>query len=187
MKILRKVNPKLGQNILLFGLNFFSILLFKLFTLSGANVSVIKNEEDSINYKKFENIKNHVINGFKEALNKFKNVKIDWLILFSAKNNIINEFLTKITYKQKITINELSMFDKGLNDLNYIRGIKYPHAYIRWDYSRNLKYFIALIVMKKIDLSFLEISCYDVNSLRESKNIINNKNFNALILFKFQS
>lgn len=207
MKILRKIDPKIGENIVIIGYNFFSLLLFKLLKLSGANVFIIKfKEKNQKKYIQKNNIGNFIIEGIKH-INKFlKNTKIKNIILISEINEELNVILlnnsedfykrlnliclynlNNSNLKEKLEINTISPFDIGYNDLNYIKGVKYPYSYIRWDYKRNLKYFIYLIENKTLNIDFLDIIKINVNSIEDIKRKINFIQEEAIFLFQIQN
>lgn len=182
MKIFRIINPKLGQVIIIIGLNFFSILLEKLIKLSGANVCIIKIEEDfnQIN----QNLEDcNIINDIQGALSKFKGIYLNTLVLISNLNKTIVKFLKNIIYRNLIQVNHISIYDKGFKDQNYIHGIKYPFSYIRWDFKENLKYYIYLVEKKIIKIDFIELLEIKINSLNELTNKIKELNENLLFLF----
>ena len=164
MKILRKINPKLEQSIVIIGLNFFSILIKKLLNMAGANVIIL--------------------NDLEKDLIKINKISIDTLIILNDLETKNQEILNSIKYKSIFYLNRISFYDKGLKDNNYICGIKYPYSYIRWDFRENLKYFIYLIENEIINLDFLEIIIKKVNSIEEIRNILNSRITNSLILFK---
>ena len=161
MKILRLVNPSLNQNIVIVKDSFFSILLERLIKLSGANVFLI----DSKDYSKANDI------------------TIDIAIYYSSTLKM-NDLLSQINCKNTIDLKNISLYDKGLEDLNYLKGVKYPYPYVRWDYKRNLEYFIDLLDSKKLLLDFFEVQFIEIIELDEI--IRNNNEFkeNSLILFK---
>jgi len=161
MKILRHVNPSLNQSIAIVGINFFSILLEKLIKLSGANVFLID---------------------FDNEAKKLNGAAINTLIYYSLTPKV-NEFISKINCKHKIDLNSISLYDKGLNDNNYIKGVKYPFSYVRWDYKKNLEYFVNLLKKDVINLDFLDIEYIEVNNLDDIYQKINAKEKN-LKLFK---
>ena len=186
MKILRIINPKLGQNIVVLGLNFFSGLIARLLKLAGANIFIIKLEEDSNNHQ--EIINNEYIYGLNKAINELKHSEIDFIISFEEISKEIDEFFSNIVIKFKITLNQLSIYDKGLRDPNYIGGIKYPLPYVRWDYKRNLEYFIRLVERNILEIDFINFLMIKVKSLEE----LNEKKKNVreeevLILFYIQN
>ncbi len=157
MKILRQVDPLLNQNIAIVKRNFFSILLERLIKLSGANVFLI----DSKDYSKF-------IFDFDNEAKKLNGAAINTIIYYSVTPKV-NEFISKINCKHKIDLTNISLYDKGLNDNNYIKGAKYPYSYIRWDFKRNLEYFIHLIHSKKVLLDFFEVHIIEISQLDELK------------------
>ena len=163
MKILRQLKPSLNQNIVIVKINFFSILLERLIKLSGANVFLI----DSKDYSK--------LNG----------VAIDTIIYYSLTPKV-NEVISKIICRNTIDLKNISLYDKGLEDFNYLKGVRYPYPYVRWDYKRNLEYFIDLIDSKKVLLDFFEVQFIEIVELDEI--IRNNNEFkeNSLILFKIE-
>lgn len=172
MKILRHVNPSLNQNIAIVRINFFSILLERLIKLSGANVFLI----DSKDYSK-------LIFDFDIEAKKLNEAAINTIIYYSLTPKV-NEFISKIYCKQKIDLNNISLYDKGLNDNNYIKGVKYPFSYIRWDFKKNLEYFIHLIDNKKILLDFFEVHIIEISQFDEIKRKTSEFKENSLILFK---
>ncbi|MFX1320921.1 MAG: hypothetical protein ACFFAQ_04665 [Promethearchaeota archaeon] len=185
MKILRVVDPKIGQNIVLIGLNFFSILLKELFRLSGTNVFIIDVEEYSNKYHKVEE-NDLIINGLDSALKKMIKFQIDSLIMISEFDEKIQNLLLNLNIKRKYELSQISIYDKGFEDLNYIKGIRYPHDYVRWDFKQNLKYFIFLIENNLINLDFFDIRLIEVSSLDEMKNFIKKITESNLYLFNIE-
>lgn len=172
MKILRLVNPSLNQSIAIVGINFFSILLERLIKLSGANVSLIDSKDISKIMLEFD----------KEA-KKLNSASIN-TIIYDPLTPKVKEFISKINCKHNIDLNSISVYDKGLNDNNYIKGVKYPYSYIRWDFKRNLEYFLHLIDTKKVLLDFFEVHVIEISQLDEMKRKISEFRENSLILFK---
>jgi len=164
MKILRHVNPSLNQNIAIVRINFFSILLERLIKLSGTNVSLID---------------------FDNEAKELNGTAINTIIYYSFTPKV-NEFISKINCKHKIDLNSISLYDKGLNDNNYIKGVKYPFSYVRWDYKKNLEYFANLLKKDAIDLDFIDIEYIEVNNLDDIYQKINAREKN-LKLFKIIS
>ena len=172
MKILRHVNPSLNQRIVIVGINFFTILLERLIKLSGANVFLI----DSKGISKF------VLNFDKEAKN-LNGASIN-TIIYDPLTSEVQKIITKINCNHKIDLHSISVYDKGLNDNNYIKGVKYPYSYIRWDFKRNLEYFIHLINNKKVLLDFFEVHAIEISHLDEMNQKISEFKENSIILFK---
>ena len=162
MKILRQVDPLLNQNIAIVKRNFFSILLERLIKLSGANVFLVD---------------------FDSEAKKLNEAPIN-TIIYDSSTPEMNEIISKINCKQKIDLNTISLYDKGLNDSNYIKGVKYPYSYIRWDFKKNLEYFIHLIDSKKVILDFFEIHVIKISQMDEMKRKASEFKENSLILFK---
>ena len=175
MKILRRVNPSLNQNIVIVGINFFSILLERLIKLSGANVFLIDSEE----------ISKFMLDFDKEA-KKLNGTSIN-TIFYNTLIPKVKNFISKVNCEHKIDLNNISVYDKGLNDNNYIKGVKYPYSYIRWDFKRNLEYFIHLINNKKVLLDFFEVHVIEISQLDEMKRKISEFKENSLILFKLSN
>lgn len=180
MKILRKINPKIDNKVFIIGLNFFSILLKRIIDLSGADVTIIKIKDDSNEYNSFIDNKN-IFDNIDEVLTISDSLNIDILISISE---LSPEITKHVNFKQKYQLNNMSIYDKGLKDLNYIKGIKYPYSYVRWDYRRNLEYVINLIKNNIIDLNYLEIIYIKINSINILKEKINKINENNLFLFE---
>ncbi len=202
MKILRIINPKLSQNIVLIGFNFFSYLLYKIFKISGANVYIIKLEEDTDLFEVDDKDLDFINNKLKIII---RNRLIDKVLLLTKLNdkiinilNVNNEniiekkiyhlTLDNVIKKKKIfEFIYISKFDAGLLDSNYIQGVKYPFPYVRWDYKKNLEYFINLIEINKIDIDFLDVLKINVNSMEEMNEKINQIQEKSLILFYIQN
>jgi len=165
MKILRQVDPRLNQNIAIVKRNFFSILLERLIKLSGANVFLVD---------------------FDSEANKLNEASIN-TIIYNELTPGENEFISKINCKDKIDLSNISLFDKGLNDSNYIKGVKYPYSYIRWDFKKNLEYFIHLIDSKKVILDFFKVQAIEISQLDEMKRKTREFTENSLILFKISN
>lgn len=162
MNIMRRVGPKLGETVLLIGENFFITLLEKLFAFSGAEVFVSSK-------KAYELIPS----------------KVDIALISPGATENIN-YLNRCKIERKYELTQFNIYDGGLDDPNYIRGIKYPYSYVRWDNKRNLEYFIHLINNSNTFLDFFEVQFIEIIELNEI--IRNNNEFkeNSLILFKIE-
>ena len=197
MKILRFINPKIHDNILIIGYNFFSILLYKLIKLSGANVYIL-------NFKSLKNstgLNDNLLNNVETLSDRVEELKFTYIIQISEFNNKnIIDLLKTNSFKsvkkiflieyfnQKINIfnreSNVSRFDIGLQDYNYLIGIKYPYPYIRWDFKRNLQYFILLVKEKNINLNFFTYVKLEVNSIKDIFRDIQNPQKEKLILYE---
>ena len=186
MKILRMINPKLGNKILIIGLNFFSILLKKLMDFSGADIFIVKLENDYYNNENWTD-EFQILDGMNEVFIKLNKMPIDSLILTSNLNQIENKSLSNLNIKKKMPLNQISIYDKGFEDLNYLRGIQYPYPYVRWDYKKNLEYFIYLVENDYVNLKFLQYIIIEVNSISMLANKFKNLEKNCLYLFKLLS
>ncbi len=165
MKILRQVEPLLNQNIAIVKRNFFSILLERLIKLSGAYVFLVD---------------------FDSEVNKLNETSIN-TIIYDSSTPEMNEIISKINCNHKIDLHSISLYDKGLNDRNYIKGVKYPYSYIRWDFKKNLEYFIHLIDSKKVILDFFEVHAIKISQVDEIKRKTSEIKENSLILFKISN
>ena len=67
--------------------------------------------------------------------------------------------------------------------MNYIRGIKYPYPYVRWDFKNNINYFINMIEKDKLFLDFLDYKFLEIESILEIPKIINDLQDKLLVLF----
>lgn len=203
LKILRLMNPKLGQNIIIIGYNFFSVLLFKLFKLTGANIYLIrsKQEQNEIDFYDI-NVKIELDN-----LSEFmKKIQINKILINYKVNKVIIEILTEnndkiinkhvystIRYYENefkdtnFKLEYISTLDVGLSDPNYNRGVKYPYPFIRWDYKRNLKYFISLIENNIINLDFINIKYIEIDSVNNLIEMLEKLEENHLFLFKIKT
>lgn len=206
MKILREVNPKLGDNIIIFGLNFFSILLFNLLKMSGAGIHIIITNQDTNTYNDNNDIEKIIIKDFNQLKELSKSIKVNHILFISELINRNNEFMKQgyifkypqlhfigaslqndLNVLKGYEINRIFMSDKGFLDSNYNRGLKYPYSYVRWDYKRNLEYFIFLIRKKIINLDFFNLELIKINNLENLPEKINNIPKNRLTLFENQA
>lgn len=184
MKILRTVDPKLGQNILIIGSNIFSKLLTQLIRLSGAVVFILDtNDQSNINSPGSDSDKNYIIKleYLKNQTGKFNSVILTTK-LTDQINKILNSFDSNIIYQPS----EINLFDRGFNDPNYIRGVKYPYSYIRWHFQENLKFFINLIENEIITIDFLQIEKINIDSIRNIEDIIRDLQKESLYLFEMK-
>ena len=163
MKIIRKINPRLGQNILIIGKSFFSTLLVNIIRNVGANVLVIESSDE---------------------LSKYSEITINSLIIASDLDNKHRKLIDTFNINQKLYLNQISIFDKGLEDEKYKKGIKYPYSYVRWDFKENLNFFLNLIEKNYVNLDFLELDLITVDSIEDLNNEIKVTKKNSLILFK---
>jgi len=163
MNIMRRINPKLGETVLLIGENFFITLLKKLFVFSGAEVFVTSE-------KAYEQIPSQVN-----------------IALISPGANENTNFLNECKIERKYELTQFNIYDGGLDDPNYIRGIKYPYSYVRWQYKTNLYYFIDLIVKNRINLDFFKFLEIQFSNIDELSEHIGSLKENSLVLFKLQN
>ena len=162
MNILRKINPKLGETVLLIGENFFTTLLKQLFVSSGAEVFVRS-----------------------KKVNEWIPSSIN-IALISPGTNENTDFLKECKIERKYELTQFNIYDGGLDDPNYIRGIKYPYSYVRWQYKTNLYFFIDLIVKNKINLDFLNILEKQFSNIDQLSEYISSLKENTLALFILQ-
>jgi hypothetical protein len=163
MNIMRRINPKLGETVLLIGENFFLTLLKKLLVLSGAEVFVSSKKA-------------------KERIPSRVNIA-----LISPGANENTNFLNECKIERKYELTQFNIYDGGLDDPNYIRGIKYPYSYVRWQYKTNLYYFIDLIVKNRINLDFFKFLEIQFSNIDELSEHIGSLKENSLVLFKLQN
>lgn len=199
MNVLRRIDPKIGQSIVIIGLNLFSLLLFKLLRLFGVITFILSKNEHSnafiINNQEKEFI-------FDKKNNILNQNAIDSLVITELNEEIIEnvrEILEKLKV-QRIYIIELALnpnngekmnfpyllvkkYDIGFFDSDYLSGIRYPFPYVRWDYKRNLEFFIDLVEKEKITLDYFKLLEIPVNSSEEIKDKIEKIEEESLILF----
>lgn len=207
MKILRQLNAKIGQNVLIIGLDFFSLLLLKILKLSGANVWIIKTEEKSLSTKVNDNDAHLIIDSFDKRDKIINEYKIHKVLILREINQSILEILNKIydnledkviftirnnqefnyDNNKKVKFTHITKTDVGLSDPNYFKGIKYPYSYIRWDYRKNLEYFIYLVENEYINIEFLKFNYIEVNSISMLASKVKSLEINYLFLFKLLS
>ena len=205
MKILRDLNPKIGENIFLIGLNLFSLLLLKILKRSGANIYIINSNDNLDNLivkkKDFECI-------FDCEDPNIRDLDIDKIILLKKIDQEILQIIRKISNKfskKKIYLIEsksntdvdlyslglktvyLTKYDKGLLDFDYRKGIKYPYQYIRWEFKRNLEYFLNLVEEKYIDINLGIFELIKINSMDEIYQYLKKIPENKLVLFEIIS
>ena len=162
MKILRIINPSLGQTILLLGEGFFFSLLKKILDLSGVEIKVLNNSMNLDNLIKMD---------------------ID-IMIYPNSNSYISEIITKLHPKHQYEIMTISQYDIGLVDDAYRKGVKYPYSYIRWDFKKNLEYFINLAKRDNEFLDFFEVNVIDVKNMDSMIHNINDLKENSLYLFR---
>lgn len=162
MKILRIVNPSLGQTILLLGEGFFFNLLKKILDLSGVEINVLNNSMNLDNLIK-------------------RNIDV---IIYLDSNAEVSEIISKLHPKHQYEIMAISQYDIGLDDDAYHKGVKYPYSYIRWDFNKNLEYFINLAKRENEFLDFFEVNVIDVKNMDQMIHQINDLKENSLYLFR---
>ena len=162
MKILRLVNPTLAHTILLLGDGWFFNLLKKIFELSGAEIILLNISEnlDTLNGKHIDSI------------------------IYSKSNPQISEIISKLQPKHQIELMAISYFDIGLDDPVYRKGIKYPYSYIRWDFKRNLEYFVNLVKQDNTLLDFFEVDIINVKGMDNIEQNIRNLKESSVYLFR---
>lgn len=209
MKILRETNPKLSQNLLIFGFNMFSFLLSKILVKSGANIHILKLSNNNYSYDLEKEKDIDVINIDDYIQNQINKIRIDKIILMTDLNQIILEAVIHLHNKfesleifdigvnhqkkkeqGKIKINQISRYNIDFINSNYKKSVYYPYDYMRWDYKRNLQYFIQLIEQNKIVLDFInpmQVNVKNLDELKEQIPHIMDKIPGKLILFKLQN
>ncbi|MFW9930699.1 MAG: hypothetical protein ACFFD1_15020, partial [Candidatus Thorarchaeota archaeon] len=90
----------------------------------------------------------------------------------------------KLHPKQQYEVMAISKYDIGLDDDAYLKGVKYPYSYIRWDFNKNLDYFINLAKRDNEFLDFFEVNVIDVKNMDSIIHRFNNLNENSLYLFR---
>ena len=177
--------------------------MVELFKLSSTNIYTLKT--DNINFK-FRNHQNKNIEIFEDinSFNSFFNKdKINHLIFISDVDERLEEYIEKILkfskikisiigfnnmnnirIRERFSLNLCSPYDKGFSDPSYLKGIKFPYSYVRWDYRRNMEYFISLVENGKLNLSFLDLGHKKVNSIEELYKIIPEIQSESLFLFQ---
>jgi hypothetical protein len=163
MNIMRRVGPKLGDTVLLIGENFFITLLEKLFSFSGAEVFVTSK-------KAYELIPS----------------KVDIALISPGATENTN-FLNGCKIERKYELTQFNIYDGGLDDPNYLKGVKYPYSYVRWQYKTNLYYFIDLIVKNRINLDFFKFTEKQFSNIDELSECIGSLKENSLVLFALQT
>lgn len=210
MKVLRLVNPSIGMNVLIYGMDQFSLLLSQLMAISGANIfmlgsqasenirektstrlSVCKNiaflnsSESTMvhNLPKLDRI--IVTNGFTDFLAFFENARLTLLqkkIVVILSNE--QEFDVAMFVKKGIEIAVIDDFrDVGLDDPHYVEGVKYPTGYVRWHFRENLRMFINLYLKNELLIDFFEVKVVTIDSILDYKNKMKNLAKGARYLF----
>jgi len=172
MAILRLIAPQINEKILLMGTTITSILLAQLLGISGAKVTIHCQENSSTERPQIpQGIKKVNI---KELSANTPNQKFSKILFFSRNEKDFDTLKDLIASNQEATVyiyremekhfrdldvlfNFLPLSDVGFTDLNYQRGIKYPYSYVRWDYKRNLDYFLHLSAQKEISFDFFDL------------------------------
>ncbi len=186
MKLLREINPKLGQNIIILGLSFFSVLLLRILKLAGSNPLIVNLDGDLIKKELIINNTDCLINGLDLAKLKLRNVNTSTVVTCINPNKNLKEFLNELKFDKHIILKEISIYDKGLLDLNYLKGINYPYSYVRWDFKRNLNYIINILEKGKLLLDFIDYTLIKINSIDEMTKIIHQFPHESIILFSIK-
>ena len=119
-----------------------------------------------------------------DDLSKYSEITINSLIIASDLDNKLRKLIDTFNINHKLFLNQISIFDKGLEDEKYKKGIKYPYSYVRWDFKENLNFFLYLIEKNYINIDFLELDLITVDSIEDLNNKIKVTKKNSLILFK---
>ena len=176
--LLRKISPKFGENIILYGFTIQNFAIYDLFTKSGCFVYIISTEMD------IEHIKNKISEKNPKAIldnidHFFKREKILDYIIFHSKNTNNNYYMKEIQkFEEKICkiciakgLTELySLCDLDVDSLIYdasmpgqldksynFHGIEYPYPYIRWDLKENYKLILQILIITLIYFSGFNI------------------------------
>ena len=94
------------------------------------------------------------------------------------------EIISKLHPKQQYEITAISKYDIGLDDDVYHKGVKYPYSYIRWDFNKNLEYFINVAKRENEFLDFFEVNPIDVKEMDNLIHYIDDLKENSLYLFR---
>ena len=139
-------------------------LLKKLIDLSGANVFFMTSKDD---YNDLSS-------------------RLDCIIFSSDASDNDLSYLREVERVREFGLEDFSLFDMGLDDPLYKRGIKYPYSYIRWQFKNNLEYFINLIEKSIIRLDFFQFFKIKTNSVKEMNEYIDSLKDDSLVLFTLQ-
>jgi hypothetical protein len=162
MKVLRMVKPSHNQNIVIIEKDPFKTLLTKILNRSGARVSSLKSSDN------FEILKNKPID----------------TLIYSQENSEVKKLVSQFELKSKYELKQISLADVGFEDNNYQKGVKYPYSYIRWDFKKNLQYFVSLVNEYNDFLNFFDIEIIKISDFEEISHKIDQLKTNMLYLFQ---
>lgn len=182
--LLRKISPKFGENVILYGFTIQNFAIYDLFTKSGCFVYIISTEMDK------EHIKNKIFEKNQKVILEnidqfFEREKILDYIIFHSKNTNYNYYTKEIQkFKEKICkiciakgLTELyPLCDLDIDSLIYdvsmpgqldksynFHGIEYPYPYIRWDLKENYKIILQILKANINDYNLFKIGDNEKN------------------------
>ena len=119
-----------------------------------------------------------IVNDFIYDIERFSIINKELILT----NPLINNFKDFGDFNLKY----ISPYDIGAVDPNYCRGLKYPISYIRWDYRRNIEYFISIVEEKIINLNYFNIKKIKVDSFMKTEELMSSLEIDSLFLFQIQ-
>jgi len=183
MQGVRRLDPKFGETVVVFGLGLIGQITAKILKAAGCEVIGV-----DISAKRVEMA--DVDKGFTKAdingvMNHTKNIGADGVIITAAAKSsaLINDAMSMCRKKGKVVvlgkvgmdINRKIMYEKELDvlistsygpgryDPEYEeKGRDYPIAYVRWTENRNMQEFVRLLAKKKISLENLIEKEYNI-------------------------
>lgn len=205
----RLSKPTLGENFLVIGLGLIGQLACQILNANGCNVVGV-----DINNERVKLAQDNKISSLKYSNNILNNIFsqlddsiIDGIIFASNVNEkIINLYASACRKKARIIVvgggdiqfsrdlffrKELSIavscsYGPGRYDFNYEeKNIDYPIEYVRWTENRNFKSFLNLISKKKIKVSNLISSTYNIDKIEEAyTNLFSDKTLSISLIYK---
>jgi predicted dehydrogenase len=176
---IRRVNPSLGETVVVIGLGVIGMLAIQILRANGCKVIGIDSDKSrcdlakKFNIDAFSSIESE--DDISNILSMNQNNEVDAVIIAAANSssNIVNNsakicrqrgriVLVGVTglnlerenfYKKEITFSVSSAYGPGRYDQDYEeKNYKYPYGLIRWSAQRNFEAILTLMKNKQIDV-----------------------------------
>lgn len=206
---IRKINPQINENIVIYGYGLIGNIASKILDNTGANIIIVDINEDkrSVAKKLGYNFINPNKENIEDKINIYTNNHgVDSILICTYTNSedpinisskIIRKrgkiiligscglnFSRKLMYDKEATFQVSKSYGPGRYEYLYEqKNYDFPIEFIRWTLNRNIESILNLIKKKKINFNDLIDFEYDINSYEEAyEKILSQNNLKGIIL-----
>ena len=195
MQGVRRLNPTLGETIIVLGLGFLGQLAAQMLSACGCHVVGVDFSQDRVEMAKeygCEYAFTSVTGSNEKIIKEITGDRgVDGVLIAAATNSdeVLNQcfnitrrkgrvillgvvgckFEREAMYQKELDFGISTSYGPGRYDSAYEEnGIDYPFAYVRWTENRNMEEYLRLLCSKKVDISRMIESVSDVNDSTEA-------------------